>query len=213
MSFSMEKYLYEIDQSFAQKSDRDIKLIYGMIFFVLFLGSYALFWDSAEQGYQQAKKASMRVQKKINQDKQYLAAHPESEIAQIDAQIKSLEARLVALKDDNAYIKAQIEQISELFYDEQSWGEYIDSIAENAKKYHVKLNFFANRMANDKNRFGHVLNIDVDAVGKYQNLVKFTDSVEKSFLVVDIHDLDLKADEELKKLHLKFNLSVWGITY
>jgi Tfp pilus assembly protein PilO len=210
MSISIEKYLYEIDQSFAQKSDRDIKLTYAMIFFVLFIGSYGLLWDSAEQGYKQAKDASMLVQQKINMDKQYLAAHPEIEIAQVEAQIKLLEDQLVVLKDNNAYIKAQIEQISELFYDEQSWGEYIDSITENAKKYGVKLNYFANRMANDKNRFGHVLNIDVAAEGKYQDLVKFTNSVEKSFLVVDIHDLDFKAD---KKLYLDLNLSVWGITY
>jgi predicted RNase H-like nuclease (RuvC/YqgF family) len=209
MSLSMEKYLYQIDQSFAEKSDRDIKLIYAMVFVAMLFVSY-LFWDSAEQGYNKAKKASMDVQQKINMDKQYLMVHPESEIAQIEAQIKSLEGQLIVLKDNNAYIKAQIEQISELFYDEQSWGEYIDSIAENAKKYKVKLNFFANRMADDKNRFGHVLNIDVAAEGKYQNLLKFTDSVEKSFLVVDIHDLDFRADE---KLYLDLNLSVWGITY
>jgi hypothetical protein len=209
MSFSMEKYLYEIDQSFAEKSDRDIKLMYAMIFFAMLFVSY-LFWDSAEKGYHQAKEASLNVQQKINMDKQYLMVHPESEIAQIEAQIKVLEGQLIVLKDNNAYIKAKIEQISELFYDEQSWGEYIDSIAENAKKYNVKLNFFANRMAGDKNRFGHVLNIDVAAEGKYQNLLKFTDSVEKSFLVVDIHDMDFRADE---KLYLDFNLSVWGITY
>lgn len=210
MSLSIEKYLYEIDQSFAQKSDKDIKLIYIMILFVLGLGSYALFWESAEKGYQQAREASLNVQKKINMDKQYLMAHPESEIAQIDAQIKNLEERLIVLKDNNAYIKAQIEQISELFYDEQSWGEYIDSIAENAKKYNVKMNYFANRMAENKERFGHVLNIDVAAEGSYRNMVKFIDSVEKSFLVVDIHDLDFRAD---KKLYLDLNLSVWGITY
>lgn len=210
MSFSIEKYLYEIDQSFAQKSEKDIKLIYIMIIVVLTLGSYALFWDSAEQGYRHAKDASSAVQIKIELDNQYLAAHPESEIAQIDDQIKALEERLVVLKDNNAYIKFQIEQISELFYDEQSWGEYIDSIAGNAKKYHVKLNYFANRMADDKTKFGHVLNIDIAAEGRYQNLLKFINSIEKSFLVVDIHDLDFRSN---KKLYTDLNLSVWGITY
>jgi Tfp pilus assembly protein PilO len=210
MSAMLEKYLYDIDQSFAQKSDKDIKLIYMMVFVVLVMFSYLVFWESSEKGYRDALAASQAVEAKINTDKQYLMMHPESEIVRLDQQITQLNSDLVSLKNENAYIKTEIEKIPELFYDEEIWGEFIDSITENAKKYSVKLNFFANRLADDKTKFGHVLNIEIQAEGSYQDMVKFINAIEKSKLVVDLHDIDLEATD---KLNLDLKLSVWGITY
>lgn len=210
MSAMLEKYLYDIDQSFSQKSDKDVKMIYAMVFVVLVSLSYLLFWESSEQGYNAIVEARMKVEDKIAKDKQYLMMHPESEIVRLDKQIKDLNAKLVTLKDENAFIKAEIEKIPELFYDQETWGAFIDSVAENAKKYKVKLNFFANRLADDKTKFGHVLNLEIQAEAPYKNMVRFMNAIEKSKLVVDLHDMDLEATE---KLNLDLKLSVWGITY
>jgi len=210
MSAMIEKYLYDIDQSFAEKSEKDIKMIYAMIFLVFVMFSYLAFWESAEQGYQKAAAASAKVLKMINDDKHYLLIHPQSEIVRLDQDIAKLKVRLTSLKDENAYIKAEIEKIPELFYDQVVWGAFLDSIAEDAKKNKVKLNFFANRLANDKTKFGHVLNVEIQAEGKYQDMVRFINAIEKSKLVVDLHDLDMKATS---KLDLDLKLSVWGITY
>lgn len=210
MSAILEKYLYDIDQSFSQKSEKDVKMIYAMVFIVLVMFSYLVFWESSEKGYNDIKAASLKVQDKIAKDKQYLLMHPKSEIVRLDKQITDLNNKLVMLKGENTYIKAEIEKIPELFYDQETWGAFIDSIAENAKKNKVKLNFFANRLASDKTKFGHVLNLEIQAEAPYKNMVRFINAIEKSKLVVDLHDLDLVATE---KLNLDLNLSVWGITY
>lgn len=210
MSAIIEKYLYDIDQSFAEKSDKDVKLIYVMVFFVLVMFSYLVFWESAEKGYNDIKAASKVVQEKIIVDKQYLASHPQSQITQLNQDIAQLNKNLATLKDENVYIRAEIEKIPELFYDEKIWGAFIDSIAEHAKKHHVKLTYFSNKLASDKTKFGHVLNIDIKSEGKYKDIIKFMNSIEKSKLVVDIHDLDMNATT---KINLDLNLSVWGITY
>lgn len=210
MSALLEKYLYDIDQNFAQKSDKDVKVIYAMVFVVLVTFSYLVFWESAEKGYNDIKAASLKVQDKIAKDKQYLMVHPQSEVVRLNKQISDLNNNLIMLKSENIYIKAEIEKIPELFYDQESWGAFIDSIAENAKKQKIKLNFFANRLASDKTKFGHVLNIEIKAEAPYKNLIRFINSIEKSRLVVDLHDLELNATT---KLSLDLNLSVWGITY
>ena len=210
MSAMLEKYLYDIDQSFAQKSEKDVKMIYAMVFLVLVMFSYLVFWDSAEKGYTDVKAASLKVQDKIAQDKRYLMAHPESQIVRLNTEITNLNNRLASLKDENVYIKAEIEKIPELFYDQEIWGAFIDSIAENAKRHKVKLNFFANRLASDKTKFGHVLNLEIQAEAPYKNMIRFINSIEKSKLVVDLHDMDLTATD---KLQLDLKLSVWGITY
>ena len=210
MSAMLEKYLYDIDQSFAQKSEKDVKMIYAMVFVVLVMFSYLVFWESSEKGYNDIKAASLKVQEKIAKDKQYLLMHPQSEIVRLNQDIAALNKKLVILKDENVYIKTEIEKIPELFYDQVTWGAFIDSIAENAKKHKVKLNFFANRLADDKTKFGHVLNLEIKAEAPYKNMVKFINAIEKSKLVVDLHDLDLEATT---KLNLDLKLSVWGITY
>jgi len=169
-----------------------------------------VFWDSAEKGYQDILAASKVVEKKIAVDKQYLAQHPESHIVKLNQEIVALKDKLTTLKGENVYIKAEIEKIPELFYDEEIWGAFIDSIAEHAKRNKVKLNYFANKLADDKTKFGHVLNINISSEGDYKNIIRFMNSIEKSKLVVDIHDLDMNAS---KKIALDFNLSVWGITY
>ena len=210
MSAVLEKYLYDIDQSFAQKSEKDVKMIYAMVFVVLVMFSYLVFWESAEKGYNDIKAAVVKVEDKIAEDKRYLLTHPASQIVKLDTEIASLNSKLTMLKGENVYIKVEIEKIPELFYDQETWGAFIDSITESAKKHKVKLNFFANRLADDKTKFGHVLNLEIQAEAPYKNMVKFMNSIEKSKLVVDLHDLDLVATE---KLNLDLKLSVWGITY
>ena len=210
MSDILEKYLYDIDQSFAQKSEKDVKLIYGMVFVVLVMFSYLVFWESAEKGYNDIRAAKLKVQDKIAADKHYLMAHPKNEIVRLNQDITTLNTKLTNLKSENTYIKAEIEKIPELFYDQEVWGSFIDSIAENARKNKIKLNFFANRLAADKTKFGHVLNLEIQAEGKYKDMIRFMNTMEKSKLVVDLHDMDLTATE---KLSLDLKLSVWGITY
>ncbi len=58
--------------------------------------------------------------------------------------------------------------------------------------------------------FGHVLDISLNVTGNYLDIVRFINSLEQSELVVDVHDLDLKAQDAL---NTKIDISVWGITY
>jgi len=55
-----------------------------------------------------------------------------------------------------------------------------------------------------------VLNLEIKAEAPYKNRIKFINAIEKSKLVVHLHDLDLEATT---KLNIDLKLSVWGITY
>ena len=181
-----------------------------MVFVALVAFSYLVFWESAEKDYNTVVAASQKLEDKIRVDKQYLLINPETKIIKIDQDIKTLNARLMMLKDENSYIISEIKQIPELFYDQRTWGAFIDSIAQKARVHKVKLNYFANRLATDKTKFGHVLNLEIKAVAPYKNMIRFMNSIEKSKLVVDLHDMQLTSDS---KLNMDLNLSVWGITY
>lgn len=207
---NLEDILGDIDKSFAEKQQQEIYMTYVLVAAVFIAASYLLLWDSAELGFKKTEKEVVEIQKKIKDHSNYLKWNPESKIASLKAQTVKEKQNFVTLKDQSEYIKFKIEQISSLYYDEQAWGEFIDSISENAKKQGLKLEYLTNRFSADKSTFGHVLDIGIKVKGNFHKTMKFINSLEQSFLVVDVHTVKLLAsstvDSELK-------ISVWGITY
>ncbi len=208
MNLGVENFLYNLDQSLAKKTQKDRYLLYVMIFAGIFAISYLLFWESSEKEFHKVHDEVVALDTKLNQDKAYLQQNPESKIAQIENEITEIKKQYTQYQDYNSYIKFQIEQISSLFYDEKTWGAYIHSITKNAKKYDVKLLKFGNEFTSDTRAFGHVLDISIRSTGNYTNTLKFINSLEQSFLVVDLHDFNISASNVLLT---DLNISVWGI--
>jgi len=208
MKFQIEDYLYSLDQSLTTKSDRDKMMLFVMIFASLFAFSYLLFWESSETGFKVSHEKAMKVENDLNADKQYLSANPQERITQIEQETVSIEQQHALYIQYNTYIKEQLEQISSLYYDEKVWGSYLDSVSKYARAYHIKLAQFGNTLQTDNKSFGHVLDITISSEGPYKNTLKFINALEQSHLVVDLHDLNITANEKLKG---DFNISVWGI--
>lgn len=207
---NLEDILGNIDKSFAQKKKQEVYMTYVMVAGALIALSYLFLWDSAEQGYRITVSETQKIEKNILDDTNFLKWNPESKIVQLKAQTDKYKQDFVNLKDQSEYIKFKIEQISSLYYDEQAWGEFIDSISENAKKHALQLQYLSNEFSNDKSTFGHVLDIELRVKGDFQKTMQFINALEQSFLVVDIHDLELLASD---KVDTTLKISVWGITY
>jgi len=207
---NLEDFLENIDKSFAHKKQQEIYMTYGMVASVFIFLSYFFLFESAEQGYIKTVAETKKVEKKLTGDNNYLKWNPVSKIAQIKKQTANGKLKFVELKDKSEYIKYKIEQISSLYYDAQAWGSFIDSISENAKKYKVKLNYLSNKFSEEKGSFGHILDIEIKIDGQFHQTMQFINSLEQSFLVVDVHEAKLTATD---KLETELTISVWGITY
>ena len=207
---NIEDFLGDIDKSFAEKKQQEIYMTYVMIAAALIAASYLLLWDSAEQGFNQTLTQTQKIEKKIVDDNNFLKWNPVTKISQLKAETVQYKKDFVTVKDQAEYIKYKIEQISSLYYDEQAWGEFIDSITENSKKYGLQLKYLSNDFSNDQNTFGHVLDIELKVKGNFHKTMKFVNSLEQSFLVVDIHDVNLSSSD---KIDSALKISVWGITY
>ncbi|MDF1881885.1 type 4a pilus biogenesis protein PilO [Sulfurimonas sp. MAG313] len=207
---NIEDFLGDLDKSFAEKTQQEVYMIYVAVATALIAFSYLLLWDSAEQGFNRTLAQTKVIEKKITEDEKFLRFNPENKIYQLKADTTQYKQDFITVKDQAEYIKYKIEQISSLYYDEQAWGEFIDSIAESSKKYGVQLKYLSNEFSSDKNTFGHVLDIEVKVKGSFHKTMKFINSLEQSFLVVDIHDLNLSSSS---KIDTNLQISVWGITY
>lgn len=209
LSLNIENYLHKIDLALKKKSEKDVKLTYLMVAGVIFAFSY-LFWDSSISEFENSKKQITSLQTKINVDKAYLQANPETVIAVLDQKIKNIKIELIDKKDQNDYIKSKIETISSLIYDERRWGKYINTISKDARKYNVKILEFSNKYVTSSDSFGHMLNLEISLTGNYRNTLKFINALEQSDLVVDINTIEIKAQN---RLNTDLKISVWGITY
>jgi Tfp pilus assembly protein PilO len=211
MNFKLiiEESLQRLDNFFKEKSQKDVYMVYLMLFAVFSAVAYP-FYDSSVEEFNTVKSKVADVSTKINADKIYLQVNPEAKIAKLNQDILALEAELLVTKNNNEYIKSKIETISSLIYDEVAWGQYLNSISINAKMYDIKIVNFTNEYVDSNESFGHVLDIALEVTGNYSNTVKFINSLEKSELVVDLHDFSVKA---LDDLNTSLNISVWGITY
>jgi Tfp pilus assembly protein PilO len=210
MKINIEDYLQNIDSAFKKKSQKDIYMTYVMIFAIIFAFSYLLFWDTSIAEFQNKQTQNKALSLKIDADNAYLTQNSESKIISLENDIKQASNEMILHKDNNEYIKNKIETISSLIYDERTWGEYLYSISTNAQKHKIKINNLTNHYAINNNSFGHVLDISIKLTGKYKNTVKFINSLERSDLVVDLHDFSIKAQDTLNS---DLNISVWGITY
>lgn len=208
MSFNIENYLYNLDRSLALKSERDKMMMFIMIFAGLSTFSYLLFWESSEASFNASHEKALTMETNLNNDKQYLEANPPERIAQIEQETKDIGVEHQNYIGYNTYIRTRLEQVSSLYYDEQVWGAYLDSISKYARTYNVKLNVFANTLTTDNSSFGHVLDISVNSEAPYKNTLKFINALEQSYLVVDLHDFNMSAENKLKS---DLNISVWGI--
>lgn len=211
MNFKLlvEDYLQKIDNFFKEKSQKDTYYVYIMIIGMIAALAYP-FYDLSVDEFTNAKNKVKKITANINADKSYLQVNPEVKVVKLNQDIKRLGSELQINKDNNEYIKGKIEAISSLIYDERAWGEYLNSISKNAVRYNVKILNFTNKIATNNEAFGHILDIGLQVKGNYSNTLKFINSLEKSELVVDIHDIDVKAENAL---NTKLDISVWGITY
>ena len=208
--FNIEDYLHKIDSTFKGKSQKDIYMIYLMIFGSIFAFSYLLFWDTSEGNFVKKSAQISSISTKINKDKIYLQQNNQAKVSLLDSEISAAKNRLILVKDNNDYIKSKIETISSLIYDERTWGEYLHSISTKAQKNRVKILNFTSKNTLSTSSFGHMLDIEIESTGNYKNTLLFINSLEQSDLVVDIHSLNIKTDEILIT---DLKLSVWGITY
>ena len=208
-SINIENYLHKIDSELKKKSEKDVKLTYVMVAGVIFAFAY-LFWDSSISEFEASKQQISSLQEKIKNDKMYLQANPEAIIATLDNEIKKVKIKLIDKKDQNSYIKSKIETISSLIYDERRWGRYINSITKNALKHNIKILELKNEYASSSESFGHMLDLEINLAGSYKNTLKFINALEQSDLVVDINNLEIKAQD---RLNTSLKISVWGITY
>ncbi len=210
--------LNSLDEFFEPKSDNEKWMTIGMIFVVIGYMSYSLFLPYAEDRYNASDREKKKLQKSIITHKEYLNSitingDREFYIKKYDRDIKVLKKKIVDANDDISFISSNLEELSDLMFNKENWSKFLNSVAQQAKKQSVNINYIENQYVDNNGSFGHVLQIAVGCDGSYKNITKFMNQLEKNVLVTDIYGTHLYLDKNDTTIAADINISVWGINH
>jgi hypothetical protein len=208
--------LNALDEYFELKSENEKWMMIGMLTLVIGYISYTFFYPFAEEKYNTAQHKSKSLQKKIQTNKQYLQSITvngdiEFYVKKYSNDFKSIEKNIDIANDDISFISTNLEELSPLLFNKESWSKFLNSITKQAKKQAVKINYIENNYVDNNGSFGHVLQIAVGCSGQYKQIVKFVNQLEKSVLVTDIYGSHLYLDNNDTMVSADINISVWGV--
>ncbi len=210
------KIFDKIDNALKDKKDSELYIIYIGIFIVLATISYLYIFPISHKMLSISKEQVTTMTNKVNKERNYINSKTVNGdknyyIKKEKKKIEMLKAQLSNVDYASGYIDNKLKSLSYLLDDDTNWANFINSIATNARKYNVNVNFIKSQFNKiNYKKVEQVLDIKVDANGRFNNVMKFVNSVEESKLVVDVNDLNMTVK---KGINVNFNIAVWGMKY
>ena len=206
----------KIDTFLENKKESELLLIYIGVFLVIAMIAYLYIYPFSEKVLTKTKSQLYELKGKISREQAYIA----SKTVNGDSYyyIKKAKSNLEKSKEKlqntifiNGYIDEKLRKLSYLLYNDVNWANFLDNITKNAKKYHVSINLIKNTFHNlNYKKVEQALDVEVDANGKFHNIMKFINSIEESDLIVDIQAMTMDVKNNI---HVDFDIAVWGIKY
>jgi len=211
----IEDILEKIDDYFEHKKKSEFYIIVLGTVFAIGMFSYNVLIPETEDILKRDLQTQNRLKAQLTEQENYLKSITVNgdnryKIKKLQKEIKNLKTTLKNIRELNEYSDYQIQTLSELLFNEKNWAKFLDSIAKKANDNGVDIDTISNIFIQNQENFGHVLEIDIECKGNYQNIISFINDIEESELVVDIYDIIL---EKNKKIRANFKVSVWGINY
>ena len=211
----IEDILEKIDDYFEHKKKSEFYIIVLGTVFVIGMFSYNVLIPETEDILKRDLQTQNRLKAQLTEQENYLKSITVNgdnryKIKKLQKEIKNLKTTLKNIRELNEYSDYQIQTLSELLFNEKNWAKFLDSIAKKANDNGVDIDTISNIFIQNQENFGHVLEIDIECKGNYQNIISFINDIEESELVVDVYEIILEKE---KKIKANFKVSVWGINY
>ena len=211
-------FLNGLDSFFENKSENEKWMMIAMVTVIIGYISYSFFYPFAEDKYNKAHNKNNSLKKSIASNKQYLQSISQNGdknylVNKYENDIKKLDKQITSANDEISFISINLDDLSPLLFNKESWSKFLNSITKQAKKQSVAINYIDNEYVDNNGSFGHVLQIGVGCFGSYKNITKFINQLERSVLVTDIYGTHLYLDRNNTVVSADINISVWGINH
>ena len=207
-----------LDDFFDAKSQNEKWMMILVVTLLIGYLSYSFFYPYAEEKFKTAQNKNNSLKKSISTHKQYLQSISQNGdknylVKKYDLDIKNLNKKIDGANDNISFIVTNLDELSPLLFNKESWSKFLNSITKQAKKQLVKINYIENNYVDNDGSFGHVLQIGVGCSGSYKNIIKFINQLEKSVLVTDVYGSHIYLAEQDTVVSADINISVWGVNH
>lgn len=209
----------QFDAYFELKPDTERYATFVLIVGVVVVLPIYMYLIPYTESFLADSKAQLEAtQKQLTEVKGYLAEvtvgdDREYMIKKHKKELKKIKNTISTHKYNNSYIDFQIHALSGLLYNEKNWANFLNSISEKATSNKIEIGFIKNQAIKSQNtkNFGHVLEVEINCSGNFQNTLSFINNLEKSKLLVDVYEMNItKQGYDIESL---LKVSVWGIDY
>ncbi len=214
----IEDKLEELDVYFAPKKESEKwLLILGVAGIIAYL-AYAYLLPYTEDMYKKSETSKKSIQKSVVDNDTYLNSitvngNREYYVHKFDRDIVTKKGDIVNLNKKIKFINENLEQLSDMLFNQTSWSKFLNSITNKAEIQSVDIQYITNKYVDNNGSFGYVLEIGIGCKGDYKGIVKFMNELEQNVLVTDIYGTKLSLDQNTSQIAADINISVWGINH
>jgi hypothetical protein len=205
-----EDMLDKIDDFFSAKKESDKWLLMLSVVAIILFPAYMYLLPYAQSSYQNRSAKRYYLEKSLRERKTYLNSIKNDTIGKYDEDIRGREQQIIVLTKKINGIDSGLGTLSNIYFNQKNWSEFLNTIAENAKLNDIELRFIRNRQFNTEEDFREVLELEMRSYGKFGDLVKFIYLLEHNTLIAELYSSSF--DGEGDRVYADINLSVWGIS-
>lgn len=213
--------LVKIDNYFDGKKPSEVTLMLIMALVLSGVIAYYAIIQYAEDYYDYSMLINSQTTEELNKVNAYLDSVSQNndrnndrnfKINQKQNELKQRQNELADAKNMNQYFDNKLRELSYLIFNEQSWADFLDSLALLANKNNVKITKIVNTFKEpNAQKIEQILDINVSVDGNYKDIIGYINAIEESKLVVDVNGIDINSTDG--KLKGNMGIYIWGMKY
>jgi len=213
--------LVKIDNYFDGKKPSEVTLMLIMALVLSGVIAYYAVIQYAENYYDNSMLTNSQTTDELNKVNAYLDSVSQNndrnndrnfKINQKQNELKQRQNELADAKNMNQYFDNKLRELSYLIFNEQSWADFLDSLALLANKNNVKITKIVNTFKEpNAQKIEQILDINVSVDGNYKDIIGYINAIEESKLVVDVNGIDINSTDG--KLKGNMGIYIWGMKY
>jgi hypothetical protein len=213
--------LVKIDNYFDGKKPSEVALMLIMALVLSGVIAYYAVIQYAQDYYDNSMSTNSQTTDQLNKVNAYLDSVSQNndrnndrnfKINQKQNELKQRQNELADAKNMNQYFDNKLRELSYLIFNEQSWADFLDSLALLANKNNVKITKIVNTFKEpNAQKIEQILDINVSVDGNYKDIIGYINAIEESKLVVDVNGIDINSTDG--KLKGNMGIYIWGMKY
>ena len=213
--------LVKIDNYFDGKKPSEVTLMLIMALVLSGVIAYYAVIQYAQDYYDNSMSTNSQTTDQLNKVNAYLDSVSQNndrnndrnfKINQKQNELKQRQNELADAKNMNHYFDNKLRELSYLIFNEQSWADFLDSLALLANKNNVKITKIVNTFKEpNAQKIEQILDINVSVDGNYKDIIGYINAIEESKLVVDVNGIDINSTNG--KLKGNMGIYIWGMKY